>query len=156
MSEETNTTVEPTDETIPSITRDEIPDETDSTSDQIFALIIEDDPDAAFIYKKAMADNDYKVEHFAHGGEAQTALKTLRPDVILLDMHLPEVDGITLLRQIRATEDLLNTPVILVTADHSLANTVEDEVNMVLLKPATYSQVKNLVSRIVRRSARES
>lgn len=119
---------------------------------QIFALVIEDDPDAAFIYKKAMTDNGYRVQHIAHGGDAQELLKTLEPDVILLDMHLPEVNGITLLHQIRNTERLMNTPVVLVTADHGLASSAADDVSMTLLKPVTYSQVKNLVSRIVKRN----
>jgi len=118
---------------------------------EIFALVIEDDPDAAFIYKKALIDNGYRVEHIAHGETAARELETLKPDLILLDLHLPEVGGVTLLKQIRNAEHLAQTQVILVTADHSTADSIGADADMVLLKPASYSQIKGLVMRIMAR-----
>ena len=119
---------------------------------EIFALVIEDDPDAAFIYTQALRDNGYEVEHIAHGEEAARKLKNLAPDIILLDLHLPAVSGVTLLQQIRSSKHLEKTPVVLVTADNRTADSIEDAAEMVLLKPATYTQVKELIKRILIKS----
>ena len=124
----------------------------DTLPREIFALVIEDDPDAAFIYTQALRDNGYRVEHIAHGEEASRKLKNLEPDIILLDLHLPAVSGVSLLQQIRSTKHLLQTPVVLVTADNRTADSIEDDAQMVLLKPATYTQVKELVKRILVKS----
>lgn len=124
-------------------------EESSPPAKQIFALVIEDDPDAAFIYTQALRDNGYIVEHIAHGEEASRKLKTLQPDIVLLDLHLPSVSGVSLLQQIRSTPHLAETPVVLVTADNRTADSIEGDAQMVLLKPATYTQVKELVKRIM-------
>lgn len=120
-------------------------------ADKPLALVIEDDPDAAFIFRRAMEANGCDVTVIMRGDDAQEALKTLRPVVILLDLHLPAVSGVELLRQIRDNDEMQDTRVILLTADHATADMIEASADMVLLKPATYSQVRDLVGRIMRR-----
>jgi two-component system, OmpR family, response regulator AdeR len=113
------------------------------------ALIIEDDPDAAFISRRAMLDNGLKVEVVSEGNRASETLRQIVPDVILLDLHLPNVSGLDLLKQIRNTPALSGTKVVLITADYRMAETVQNDADMVLIKPVTYSQVRDLIKRIV-------
>ena len=126
------------------------PEQSDDAQ-QPLALIIEDDPEAAFIFQRAMQANDCRVRVINRGDEAQEVLKTARPRVVLLDLHLPSVSGVELLRQIRDNDELHETKVILLTADHATADMIETSADMVLLKPATYSQVRDLVKRIMKR-----
>lgn len=113
------------------------------------ALIIEDDSDAAFIWRKAMLDNDLDTKVISEGDKASLALRELVPDVILLDLHLPNVSGIDLLKQIRSTPALSATKVVLITADYRMADSVETDADMVLIKPVTYSQVRELIERLL-------
>ena len=114
------------------------------------ALIIEDDADAAFIWHKAMLDNDLDAKVITEGDKASQALRELVPDVILLDLHLPNVSGLDLLKQIRATSALQATKVVLITADYRMADSVETDADMVLIKPVTYSQVRQLIDRLLK------
>jgi len=59
------------------------------------------------------------------GMEGLRAIRTQRPDVILLDMHLPDVDGMELLRLLQADPDTMNIPVVVVSADALESNIVE-------------------------------
>lgn len=118
--------------------------------EQPLALVIEDDLDAAFIFSTAMTENGYRVESIHDGAKAATYLQTVTPVVILLDLHLPNVGGSELLRQVRAAKHLEATKVVLITADPRTAENVEKDADLVLLKPVTFSQVRDLVKRIMR------
>ena len=51
------------------------------------------------------------------GLDALAAMRRRRPDLILLDMHLPDIDGMELLRHLKADADLADIPVVVVSAD---------------------------------------
>lgn len=140
------------DDTIPATNSDKenADNGADDTKQKPLALIVEDDADAAFIARRAMMENDYDVIVIHRGDEALEALKTLRPDVILLDLHLPVVGGVEILRFIRNEDELQDASVILVTADHATADMIENLADMVLLKPVMYTQIRDLVKRIMK------
>ena len=120
------------------------------------ALIIEDDPDAAFIAQKAMLNNGLQTEVISEGNKASERLRDFVPDVILLDLHLPNVSGLDLLKQIRGTPALSATKVVLMSADYRMADSIEDDADMVLIKPVTYSQIRELIERLLNLSAPSS
>ena len=68
------------------------------------ALIIEDNADLSEIFSRALQTAGFEVEAILDGKIAETRLKEIVPNVIVLDMHLPSVDGPTLLKQIHADE----------------------------------------------------
>ncbi|MEQ2009776.1 MAG: response regulator [Limisphaerales bacterium] len=78
-------------------------------------LIVEDDPIIADLYQRKFATEGFAVELAGDGGTAMEALKSHRPDVILLDLQLPQVNGIEVLKFIRATPELQSLPVIVFT-----------------------------------------
>ena len=78
-------------------------------------LIAEDDPDLARQLTKALADAGYTIDHAADGEEAHHLGDTEPYDAIVLDLGLPKIDGVTVLRRWR--EDGRDTPVLILTAD---------------------------------------
>jgi DNA-binding response OmpR family regulator len=115
------------------------------------AMVIEDDFDASVIFAKALEVLGFKVEIIRSGDVAQERLKVVVPDIIVLDMHLPHVVGTTLIRQIREDDRMEETRVIIATADPRTAETVQPLADLVLIKPTTFSQVRDLASRLISR-----
>ena len=63
------------------------------------ALILEDDPKLAELYETVLKQCKYETKVIDSGREAQKSLETLSPALILLDIHLPYVSGMDLLKQ---------------------------------------------------------
>ncbi|HEX3049991.1 MAG TPA: response regulator [Aggregatilineaceae bacterium] len=113
------------------------------------AFVVEDDYDASVIFAKAMEVIGFEPEIISAGDVALERLKTEVPKIIVLDLHLPNVVGSDILRQIRLDERLVDTRVIVATADPRSAELIRDLADLVLIKPTTYSQVRDLASRLV-------
>lgn len=113
-----------------------------------FAFVIEDDPDLSAIFVKALEAAGFKVEAIRDGEVAQTRLQETAPRVIVLDMHLPHVDGSVLLKQIHANPALSNSKIILATADNVRAEQYRDKATIVLVKPISFSQLRDLSARL--------
>lgn len=117
-------------------------------SDAGLALVIEDDFDASVIFAKALEVLGFKSEVIVSGSEALERLKVVTPEIILLDLHLPGILGTSVLRNIRADDRLKETLVIVATADPRSADLIQDLADLVLIKPTTFSQVRDLASRL--------
>ena len=79
-------------------------------------LIIDDEPDFAQLLKKRLENNDYEVDIAINGNEGLKKAKAGKPDLILLDILMPEKDGYTMLQEMKGDESINKTPVIVVTA----------------------------------------
>ncbi|HEX6269142.1 MAG TPA: response regulator [Anaerolineales bacterium] len=113
-----------------------------------FALIIEDDRDIAALFRHVLDIAGYHTEVEMHGKEALKHLDSVRPDIVLLDLHLPGVSGVQILEQMRADERLRSVPVVVVTAHSRDADSLPVEPDLVLLKPVNLDQLSNLVQRL--------
>ena len=113
-----------------------------------FALIIEDNADIAFIAGEALKESGYQAEIIGTGQEAQARLAFETPDLILLDLHLPFLDGEVILRQIKNNARLLKTKVIVSTGDPRAAQALQDEADFVFIKPISYEQLRDLAARL--------
>lgn len=114
------------------------------------ALVIEDDMDLSEIFSKALEGAGFEVETLRDGKSAQKRLGEVIPNVVALDLHLPYVDGTTLLRQIRADERLSKTRVILTTADAAQAEFLHEMADIVMIKPISFSQLRDISARLKR------
>jgi DNA-binding response OmpR family regulator len=112
------------------------------------ALIIEDDPKLGDIYDTVVAQAGYDTEIIRRGDEALRRLSSVSPSLILLDIHLPYVSGVELLKVIRATETLAKTPVIVLTADLYLAESMEELADYVIVKSFGVSRLRELVAKL--------
>jgi DNA-binding response OmpR family regulator len=113
-----------------------------------FGLVIEDDIDLSTIFAEALKNAGYDTEIVHEGTAALERLIATTPDVVVLDLHLPGVDGTDILRQIRADKRLAQTRVLVATADARLAEMLQDQADLVLVKPISFSQLRDLASRL--------
>jgi len=109
--------------------------------------IVEDYDDTANLFKWALEMAGYVVEVAKDGAVAQQRLSEIIPDLIILDIHMPHVSGDKLLQQIRSDERLVDTRVFLATADANMAAQLRDQAELVLLKPISVAQLKDLAER---------
>ena len=108
-----------------------------------FALIVEDDLDAGGIFEFTLQAAGFATSVVKSAHEAFTWLASVVPDVIVLDLHLPDVPGVEVLRRIRANPQLADVPVIVATAHTEMAEEIEDEVELVLIKPVRYNVLQD-------------
>jgi CheY-like chemotaxis protein len=111
------------------------------------AYIVEDNRDTVTIFRGALEMAQYEVAVAYDGAVAQNYLAETVPDLIILDLHIPNVSGDILLQQIRSDERLKDTRVFLATADANMAAQLRDQAELVLLKPIGFSQLKELAQR---------
>jgi len=112
------------------------------------ALIIEDDEDLSEIFGQALSAANYEIEIIRDGAVARDRLKEVLPVVVVLDMHLPNLSGNILLKQIRADERLKKTRVVVATADAQMGESLRGVADLVLIKPITFTQLRDLTFRL--------
>lgn len=74
---------------------------------------VEDDPDLNDIMNRWLSRYDIDLVHTTNGTEALELLKKERPDILLLDIMLPDIDGFSILKNMKEDPDLKDIPVIL-------------------------------------------
>jgi two-component system cell cycle response regulator DivK len=79
-------------------------------------LIVEDIEDNLFLIKSLLEMADYRVVEARNGREAIDQAQAHHPDLILLDMSLPEIDGWTVARTLRQLPDFRSTRIVALTA----------------------------------------
>jgi DNA-binding response OmpR family regulator len=82
---------------------------------KIHVLIVEDDSFLANIYKTKFEMEGFRVSVSDNGETGLTDAQKKKPDIILLDILLPKMDGFVVLEHLRADKEMRNTPVILLT-----------------------------------------
>jgi two-component system cell cycle response regulator DivK len=112
------------------------------------ALIVEDDDALAAIYQEALRQVHFKSIVVSDGAVAMTQVQALAPALVILDLHLPHVSGIDILRQIRQDPALASIHVIVTTADSVRAATVQDQADLVMIKPVSVVQLRDIARRI--------
>jgi len=79
-------------------------------------LVVEDQPDNRQIIRDMLAPTDYEITEAENGEEALVAIAKQRPDLILMDIQLPVMDGYEATRRIKADASLCSIPIIAVTS----------------------------------------
>jgi len=80
-------------------------------------LYIEDNIDNRTLIRRILTAEGYELKEAGNAVEALEILKLLRPDLILMDINMPEVDGYTLTTQIRAMSGFESVPIVALTAN---------------------------------------
>jgi len=112
-----------------------------------FVLIVEDDPKLNEIIIIAL-QADFELEACTDGGAAMEQLKSITPDIVVLDLNLPGSSGKEILAYIRSEERLAKTRVILATADERQAETLTNNADIILLKPVSPGLLRDLTLRM--------
>jgi putative two-component system response regulator len=110
-------------------------------------MVIEDNADQNLVFTMALNKAGYATQSVNNGTDAQKLLNEVVPHIVVLDLHMPDIDGNILLAQIRSDKRLAKVNVILATADAAFADALEAQAELVLLKPVSFSQLSDLASR---------
>ena len=94
-------------------------EETDNVSTQPLLLVADDEPRITKLVSMALSEEGFRVVTASSGEEALAKAEQIRPDIILLDIVMPDLDGIEVMRQLRERRQV---PVILLTAKGSTAD----------------------------------
>lgn len=114
------------------------------------AMIIEDDEKLAAIYTEAIRQAGFTTRTVRRGDVALQELSIFYPRLVILDLHLPGATGETILNAIRQNPRLAKTRVIITTADTITAGLLEEQGDLVLIKPVSFTQLRDLAYRIVK------
>jgi DNA-binding response OmpR family regulator len=76
-------------------------------------LLVEDDPTVADVVVQYLSTSGFQVTHVADGVAAVSAARAVEPDILVLDLMLPGIDGLEVCRQVRAERDV---PIVMLTA----------------------------------------
>jgi DNA-binding response OmpR family regulator len=115
---------------------------------QPLALIIEDEDQLADIFAQAIKLAGFETQTIANGQKAIESLANLNPAVVILDLYLPGASGDAVLAYIRSERRLEKVIVVLTTFDSLLADNLHDKCDFVLLKPVSFSQLRDLGLRL--------
>ncbi len=81
--------------------------------------VVEDNPDNRLLVQ-AILEDEYQIQEYETGTEALAGIREERPDLVLLDISLPGMDGTEVLEILRRDDELVSLPVIALTA-HAMA-----------------------------------
>ena len=112
------------------------------------AFILEDDPKLSELYETVLKQCQYETRVIDSGQDAQQSLKTNVPNLILLDIHLPYVSGMEILKQTQADKRFKATTVIVMTADLYTVKELTGQVKYVLLKSHGISSLRDIATRV--------
>lgn len=86
-------------------------------------LVVDDEKDVVYSFRRVFEKSDYEIVEAYSGEQAVTMARSQKPDVVIMDIRMPGMDGIAALREIRRTDP--RTPIILMTAYGSTESTIE-------------------------------
>ena len=118
-------------------------------------LVVEDEPSLAEVVSLYLTRAGYQVQIASDGKQAMTALEKQIPDFVILDLMLPEIDGMTLTRWLRARS---NVPIIMVTARREEIDRIaglELGADDYVVKPFSPQELVSRVRAVLRRAGRE-
>lgn len=114
-------------------------------------LIAEDNPDLRMIFTHAFDGGDFEVRAVVDGQEVVTALNAQVPDILVLDINMPNMTGLEVLRYIHSQPQMQNLKVIVVTGNPQAKLDAEAEyADLFLLKPVGIFELRMLVERLTR------
>lgn len=120
------------------------------TSTSKTVLIIEDEEDAAELFAEMMRVSGFRVLKTSNSTPALTMMADEKPDVIILDIMMPEISGLDILRQMRRDPQLANIPAVVVSAKSmpaDIKNGMEAGASTYLTKPVGFLDLKEAVER---------
>ncbi|GAA2147135.1 response regulator transcription factor [Kitasatospora kazusensis] len=118
-------------------------------------LVVDDDPTVAEVVASYLTRSGYLVDRAADGREALARAEAFRPDLLVLDLMLPEIDGLEVCRRLRATDHGAALPVVMLTAKGDEADRIlglELGADDYVTKPFSPRELVLRVQSVLRRS----
>lgn len=115
-------------------------------------LVVEDFEDNRFMMRRLLETSGYHVIEAVNGQEAVEAATRERPDLILMDLSLPMLDGLSATRRIREQDGLGRVPIVAVSAHDTTdfhADALAAGCNEYVTKPIDFDQLESLLKRLL-------
>lgn len=112
-------------------------------------LVVEDEEDIRFLLRAVLESEGYRVAEATTGADAVSIALEIVPQLILMDISLPLLDGLSATRQIKAQETLRDVPVIAVSAYHTARRrAVRAGCSDLIGKPVDIEELKAMVRQL--------
>ncbi len=114
-------------------------------------LVIEDDPQIADLLRRGLIYEGYSVKVASDGQEGLTAARDRQPDLVLLDLMLPGMDGLTVCQRLRAASDV---PILILTAKDAVPDRVKGldaGADDYVVKPFAFDELLARIRALLRR-----
>jgi CheY-like chemotaxis protein len=114
-------------------------------------LVVEDFEDNRFMMRRLLEMSGYRVVEAVNGNQAVERAASEDPDIILMDLSLPQLDGLAATRRIRAQEAARKVPIVAVSAHDSAdfhAEALAAGCNEYVTKPIDFDQLVQLLGRL--------
>jgi two-component system cell cycle response regulator DivK len=114
-------------------------------------LVVEDFEDNRFMMRRLLEMSGYRVVEAVNGNQAVEAASREQPDIILMDLSLPLLDGLAATRRIREQQGTRRVPIVAVSAHDSAdfhAEALAAGCNEYVTKPIDFDQLVNLLQRL--------
>jgi CheY-like chemotaxis protein len=137
---------------LPSFNRTESPTEGQPKEPKYLILVVDDSPDNLAVISLYLQHQGYRVVTANNGEDAVAIATQMLPNVILMDINLPALDGLGATRRIRETEALRDTPVIAISAfgTEGFQRAAYDVgVSGYLTKPIDLDRMHQLIARLL-------
>ena len=117
-------------------------------------LYVEDNPDNRMLIRRILGAEGYTVHEAANAAKAFEVLETLHPDLILMDINMPEMDGYTLTAKIRSLPNMGTVPIVALTANVMKGDrerSLEAGCDGYIQKPIDIDTISSQVERFMKR-----
>ncbi|WP_298818864.1 response regulator [Chloroflexus sp.] len=132
------------------------PVEADASASNALVLVIDDDPTIGDLIRRLVPANDAYVITAETGSEGARIALDLIPDLIVLDLKLPDRHGLEVLADLRSKPELANTPIVVLTIDEQAQRGLTLDVAEYLVKPIEPQRLLTVVQRYCRRTDKGS
>ena len=129
------------------------------TEDLKTVIVVEDEPDAAELFAEMMRVSGFRVLKTYSSTPAISLIAKENPDVVILDIMMPDVSGLEVLRFMRREPELRGIPVIVVSArsmPSDIKEGLEAGATLYLTKPVGYLDLKKAVDEVMGRNASDA
>ena len=119
-------------------------------------LYVEDNPDNRMLVRRILLSEDYSLLEATNATEALETLKTAKPDLILMDINMPDMDGYTLTAKIKSMPGFEKMPILALTANVMRGDkekVLEAGCDGYIQKPIDFDELLREVERYTSRSA---
>jgi two-component system cell cycle response regulator DivK len=127
-----------------------------STEEKGRILYVEDNPDNRTLVRRILLSEDYGLLEARNAREALELLKTIKPDLILMDINMPDMDGYTLTAKIKTIPGFERIPILAITANVMRGDkekTLEAGCDGYIQKPIDFDELLREIEKFLARSA---
>lgn len=116
------------------------------------AMVVDDDADFCVLMREMLKWRGFDASLAFSASDALASMGEVRPEIMIVDIQMPEVDGLELIRRIRSDDNFADTRIIVITATamrDMLVASKEAGADFFLTKPVTYLELDRTIERIM-------